>query len=70
MVEGDSERVVKGGGQYRSGTHVISVSMEPGYNPPSASMNPDATVAPMPTQAPPPQPVQAPAASTASAPSE
>lgn len=27
-----------------SGTHVIPVSMEPGYNPPSASMNPDATI--------------------------
>lgn len=30
------------------GTHVIPVSMELGYNPPSASMKPDATVAPLP----------------------
>jgi hypothetical protein len=29
----------------RGGTHVVGVSMQPGYIPPSASMNPHATVA-------------------------
>ena len=34
------------------GAHVLDTRMVDGYNPPSASMNPDATVAPMPSPSP------------------
>jgi hypothetical protein len=61
VVGADAERVIKASGEYRSGTHVISVSMEPGYTPPSASMRPSAST---PTTEAPPT-VQEPAASAA-----
>jgi hypothetical protein len=53
VIAPDAERVIKASGEYRSGTHVISVSMEPGYSPPilghsqiSVTLNTYAHVAP------------------------
>jgi hypothetical protein len=72
MVEADSDRVIKASsGEFsRTGTHVVSMSLEPGYTPPSALMNPNAHVTPVPSEAPPSQSVQAPAANAAPAQTE
>jgi len=57
----DTTRAITASGEYRKGAHVVSVSMDPAFVPPSGSMNPAATVAQAPAAS--PQSVQAPTAS-------
>jgi hypothetical protein len=70
MVEAVTSRTVEFGEFSRSGTHVVSVALEPGYTPPSALMNPNAKVTPVPSETPPSPSGQGPAANAAQAQAE